>query len=125
LIRFWLHFLFLPRLTRRLIVYLSCFWLTVLLRTPMTCCLPMTKLHLGDQVRTLYLYWLIVPSGSKRPSSLAAGNDPFIDDIFILGLRHVPSPLALHDDPSYSVRTGLVSCTIKPINRLTLDYEEP
>jgi hypothetical protein len=105
LIQFWLYFLFLPWLTLRLIVYPSCSWLTVLLRTPMTWCFPMTELRLGDRVRTLYLCWLIVPLVSDHPFSLAEGNDPFIYDVVLFGLRPRTScfPLALCDDLPNSI----------------------
>jgi hypothetical protein len=56
LIRFWPHFLFLRWLIRWLIVYPNCSWLTVHSLTPMTSCLTMTELYLGDRARTLYHY---------------------------------------------------------------------
>jgi hypothetical protein len=56
MIRFWPHFLFLRWLIRRLIVYPNCSWLTVHLQTPMTLCLTMTELYLGDRTRTLCHY---------------------------------------------------------------------
>jgi hypothetical protein len=112
--RFWPHFPFLPWLIQRLIVYPNCSWLTVHLLTSMTLCLTMTELYLRDRARTLYRYWLVAPMDSVLPFSLTLGDDPFIYDVFDLGLRLRPSTY-----PSCHKQWPLVVRNMeRPINKL-------